>query len=129
MRVLLVKPMEGPQVVEIPHTLAARQELVGGTRACTYPWDDMVGLVHADDGAALGYPLNRALAGEDGNIYDIVPGTFFLCGLTEDSFTDFPDDLAGKYTELFRYPELYMHTLSGKVLRFRIGSGEPPQEL
>ena len=129
MKVLLVKPMESPRVVEIPHTVEAMQELVGGTIACTYPWDDLVGLVHADDGIALGYPLNRAIADEDGNIYDIVPGTFFICGLTEDSFTDIPDGLAGKYTELFRYPELYMRTLSGKVLRFRIGSGEPPEEL
>ena len=105
------------------------QELVGGTISCTYPWDDLVGLICADDAVALGYPLNRALTDDDGKVYDIVPGTFFLCGLTEDSFTDIPEDLAGKYKELFRFPELYMRTLSGRMLHFRIGSGNPPEEL
>ena len=127
MKVLLVEPMEKPRVVEIDQSLASMQELVGGDIACTYPWeDDLVGLVHCDDAIALGYPLNRMLKDEDGNIYDVVPGTFFICGLTSDSFGSLSDELAEKYSELFQYPEMYMRTMNEHVICFRVGSDEPP---
>ena len=127
MKVLLVEPMEKPRVVEIDHSLASMQELVGGDIACTYPWeDDLVGLVHCDDAIALGYPLNRMLKDEDGNIYDVVPGTFFICGLTSDSFGSLSDALAEKYGALFQYTEMYMRTMDEHVICFRVGSDEPP---
>ena len=126
MKVLLVEPMEKPRVVEIDHDLESMQKLVGGDIAVTYPWDDLVGLVHADDAIARGYPLNRMLKDEEGNIYDVVPGAFFLAGLTEESFGSIPDDLAAKFTELFRYPEMYMRTANDHVVCFRVGSDEPP---
>ena len=129
MKVLMIRPMEAPEVMEIEHTLEAMQELVGGTIACTYPWEDPVGVVVSDDGIALGYPLNRGLLDAEGNLYDVICGPFFICGLTEDSFTDIPEDLVSKYTEMFRWPEMYMRTLDGRILRFRIGSGEPPMAL
>ena len=127
MKVLLVEPMEKPRVVEIDHTIDAMQKLVGGDIACTYPWEeDLVGLVHCDDATALGYPLNRMLKDEDGNIYDVVPGAFFICGLTSDSFGSLSDTLVEKYTELFRFPEMYMRTMDEHVICFRVGSGEAP---
>ena len=126
MKVLLVEPMEKPRVVEIDHSLESMQGLVGGDIACTYPWDDLVGLVHCDDAIALGYPLNRMLKDEDGNIYDVVSGAFFICGLTSDSFGSLRDLLAEKYTELFRFPEMYMRTMDEHVICFRVGSDEPP---
>lgn len=129
MKVLLVEPMEKPRVVEIDHTLEEMQRLVGGTIACTYPWEDLVGLIHCDEAIALGYPLNRMLKDENGNIYDVVPGTFFLAGLTDDGFGSIPDALAEKFTELFRYPEMYMRTLDEHVICIRVGSGEPPIEI
>ena len=130
MKVLLVEPMEKPRVVEIDHSLASMQELVGGDIACTYPWEeDLVGLVHCDDAIALGYPLNRMLKDEDGNIYDVVPGAFFICGLTSDSFGSLSDALAEKYGELFRYPEMYMRTMDEHVICFRVGSEEAPIQI
>ena len=130
MKVLLVEPMEKPRVVEIDHDLDAMQKLVGGDIACTYPWEeDLVGLVHCDDAIALGYPLNRMLKDEDGNIYDVVPGAFFICGLTSDSFGSLSDALAEKYTELFRFPEMYMRTMDEHVICFRVGSDEPPIQI
>ena len=125
-KVLLVEPMEKPRVVEIDHDLTSMRELVGGDIACTYPWEELVGLVHCDDALALGYPLNRMLKDEDGNIYDVVSGAFFLCGLTEDSFGSLPDTLAEKYSELFRFPEMYMRTMDDRVVCIRVGSDEPP---
>ena len=126
MKVLLIEPLEKPRVVEIDHSLEAMQELVGGTIACTYPWEDLVGLVHCDTGLDQGFPMNRMLKDENGEIYDIVPGTFFICGLTADSFGSLTDDLAEKFTELFRFPEMYMRTMDEHVICFRVGSDEPP---
>lgn len=121
MKVLLIEPLAPPKVIEIDHTLEAMQELVGGTIAATYPWDDPVAVVVADDGIALGYPANRML--ED---YDIILGSFFICGLTEDSFGSLSDALAEKFTEKFHYPEMFMRTMDGKVLCFRLGSDQEP---
>lgn len=126
MKVLLVEPMEKPRLVEIDHDLDSMQKLVGGDIAVTYPWDDLVGLIHCDDAIALGYPLNRMLKDEEGNIYDVVPGAFFIAGLTEDSFGSLTDELAKKFTELFRFPEMYFRTMDERVICIRVGSGEPP---
>lgn len=129
MKILLVEPLEKPRVVEIDHSLETMQKTVGGTIACTYPWDDPVGLVHCDDALALGYPLNRMLKDESGNVYDIVPGTFFIAGLTEDSFGNLTDELAEKFMALFRYPEMYVRSLNGHVVCFKIGSNEEPSRI
>ena len=127
MKVVLVEPMEKPRIVEIDHDLASMQKAVGGDIAVTYPWEELVGLVHCDDTIALGYPPNRMLKDEDGKVYDIVPGAFFIAGLTEDSFGSLTDALAEHFMERFKYPEMYMRTESGHVVCFKIGSAEPPQ--
>ena len=127
MKVVLVEPMEKPRIVEIDHDLASMQKVVGGDIACTYPWEEPAGLVHCVDAIALGYPLNRMLKDEDGKVYDIVPGAFFVAGLTDDSFGSLTDALAEHFMELFKYPEMYMRTEFGHVICFKVGSPEPPQ--
>ena len=127
MKVVLVEPMEKPRIVEIDHDLASMQKVVGGDIACTYPWEEPAGLVHCDDAIALGYPLNRMLKDEDGKVYDVVPGTFFITGLTEDSFGSLTYELAERFMALFKFPEMYMRTESGHVVCFKLGSGESPE--
>lgn len=78
MKVLVVRPMEMPEVQEIDHTLSAMQELVGGTIQAVYPFDDPVALIANDEGKLLGLPWNRALTDDHGVPYDIVCGTFFI---------------------------------------------------
>ena len=53
-------------------------------------------------------PLNRALRGEDGKIYDAIAGPFFICGLGEDNFCSLPKELQAKYMEKFRWPENFL---------------------
>lgn len=79
MKVLVVRPMEMPEVQEIDHTLFAMQELVGGTIQAVYPFDDPVALVCNDEGKLLGLPWNRTLTDDHGVPYDIVCGTIFCC--------------------------------------------------
>ena len=125
-RLLEIAPLEKPRLIEVEHTLENLQALVGGTVQAVYPWEDLVAVLCDDDGKGKGYPANRILEDEEGNPYDIIVGTFYICGLTKEDFASIPDDLAEKYTEKFRYPEMFMRTENGHVVMFRLGSGEPP---
>ena len=97
-------------VCEIEPTLRAMQEVVGGYIEALYPFEESVALVCNEEGKLIGLPLNRALRDEDGRIYDVVAGTFFLCAAPSDSdeFTSLSDAEITHYTDLFRYPELYV---------------------
>ena len=108
MKVLYIEPLQAPRVVEIEHTLENMRKLVDGDIACTYPWDDPVGLVHNDNAIAEGKPFNRML--ED---YDTIRGPFFLAGLGVDDFTDLSPDLIVKFTEKFKHPEVFISTSEG----------------
>ena len=52
--------------------------------------------------------LNRLL--ED---YDVLSGSFFVCGLGEDDFTSLTDEQFRRYEKLFRDPELFLPTPIG----------------
>lgn len=60
--------------------------MVGGCIEAVYPFDDPVAIVCNEEAKLEGLPLNRALRDEDGDIYDIVAGTFMVVGLTGRQF-------------------------------------------
>lgn len=103
MKILVVKPYQKPEVIEIDHTLKAMQAVVGGYIEAVYPFDDEVAIVVNEEGKINGLPLNRFLFNDDGNLIDIIVGTFFICGAPSDSdsFADIPDELINKYTNRF----------------------------
>ena len=68
-----------------------------------------------ESGKLDGLPLNRALRDADGDIYDIVAGNFFIVGLGESDFTDLPHELAERFAEQFRQPEMFMR-VDGKIV-------------
>ena len=84
--VLVVEPGKEPYVKEIDSGLESLQHEVGGCIEAIYPYEDPVALVCNEEGKLEGLPLNRALRDEDGDIYDVVAGTFLVVGLTDDSF-------------------------------------------
>ncbi len=108
MDVLLVEPGKEARMTEVGNDLCSLQSLVGGYIEATYPFDDPVALVCNDEGKIMQMPLNRALRGEDGKIYDAIAGPFFICGLGEDDFCSLPKELQGKYVEKFRWPEKFL---------------------
>jgi hypothetical protein len=60
--------------------------VVGGLIQLLYPFEDPeLALICNDEGKLMGLPYNRALRDEDGRIYDVVAGTFFLCRAPADS--------------------------------------------
>ena len=123
-RVLLVEPGEHPRLVTVEHTLENLQELVGGTIQAVYPFPEPVAVICDDNGKFKGYVPNRALVDEEGEPYDIVVGTFFICGLGKDNFASISDELAGQFTERFFWPEMFMRTLEGQILWIRLKPGE-----
>lgn len=115
MNVLMVEPGKVPYAVDIGEGLEALQAAVGGDIQAVYPYDDPVALICNEEGKYMGLPLNRALRDDEGNIYDIVAGNFFLCGLGEEDFTDLPADLMEKYRQQFEHPEQFVR-IAGKIL-------------
>ena len=118
--VLVIEPGKVPYEKQIPDTLEAKQQIVGGYIEALYPYDDMVALVCNEEGKLTGQPLNRALLDENKKLYDIIAGTFFICGLSEDDFASLPPDMMEKYKHKFLFPEKFMRdavTEEIKILR------------
>lgn len=59
--VLLVEPGNAPEVIEIPNTLEAMQELVNGYIEMISPFDDDIAIVCNEEGKINCLPLNRAI--------------------------------------------------------------------
>ena len=117
MKVLLIAPGAAPRALDIDHSLRAMQELVGGTIEAIYPFADSVALVCNDEGKLLGLPLNRAVRDPaTGQILDIIAGTFFICGLSEDDLASLTDDQIQRYTQMFRCPEVFIQSDSQLII-------------
>ena len=110
MKVIIVKPQEKPVVAEIDSNLNAMQEVVGGYIQAIYPFEDPVSLICNEEGKLLGLPLNRALRVNEDTVYDIIAGTFFLCGapLDSDHFTDLTEAQIVTYLHRFWFPEYFL---------------------
>ena len=126
--VLMVEPGQYPRVERIGSDLASLQKAVDGYIEAIYPYDDPVALICGEEAKLEGkplnralrdgvdvirskncfYTLNRALRDGDGDIYDIVAGKFFICGLEDENFASLPKELQQKYEEKFRQPEAFL---------------------
>ena len=135
MKVLIVEPGKYPREADIEHTLEAEQAVVGGTIEAVYPWRDSACIVCNDNGIAENLPLNRMLSD-----YDIIHGTFFICGLTRDDFTDLTSQQMKHYEEMYHDPQLFFllgktlcveHTTPEEYARLmekQLNSFQPPKE-
>ena len=124
MTVLVVEPRKEPYLKEIAPGLHSLQAEVGGDIATTYPFSDPVGLVCNDEGKLIGLELNRGLRDEDGNLYDIMAGTFLVVGLGEEDLTSLPPELAQKYMEHFKQPEQFI-SLNGQIIALPVEPENP----
>lgn len=109
MRVLIVEPGHKPEAREIDGSLEVMQGIVGGLIQPIY-LDDSVALICNDEGKLINLPANRGLRDESGQMYDIVCGTFFLCGAPADSdhFTSLTPEQVKRYQEQFYTPEMFL---------------------
>lgn len=85
-----------------------------------------------DNGIAENLPLNRMLGD-----YDIIHGTFFVCGLTRDDFTDLTPKQMKHYEEMYHDPQLFFllgktlcveHTTPEGYAQFMQATRQPPRQ-
>ena len=110
MQVVVVEPKKKPIVQDIDDGLESMQKIVGGSIEAVYPFADSVALICNEEGKLLNLPLNRALRDDEGNVYDIISGTFFLCAAPPDSdrFAGLTDQQVKTYMERFAMPEMFL---------------------
>lgn len=123
MNVLVVEPYKEPYEKEIDPGLESLQHEVGGDIECVYPFDDPVGIVCNEEGKLEGLPLNRSLRDEDGEIYDVVAGTFLVVGLGEESFEGLSKEQMDKFKAHFKTPEQFI-MIGGEIVSIPLG--DPP---
>ena len=111
MQVVIVEPQKKPVVQDIGSDLESMQQIVGGLIEALYPFDEPVALICNEEGKLLNLPLNRALRDDEGNVYDIISGTFFLCAAPPDSdrFVGLTDQQAKTYMERFAMSEMFLN--------------------
>ncbi len=107
MKVLVIEPQKTPYFKDIEHGLASLQREVKGCIEAVYPFDDDVCIICNEDGKLLKMDMNRALRDEDGDVCDIIVGTFLIVGLGEDEFIDLTPEQQYKYATMFETPEVF----------------------
>ena len=110
MQVIVVEPKKKPMVQDIGSDLESMQKIVDGSIEAVYPFDEPVALICNEEGKLLNLPLNRALRDDEGNVYDIISGTFFVCAASPDSdrFEDLTDQQVKTYMDRFAMPEMFL---------------------
>ena len=110
MKVLIIEPLTDPYIKEIDPSLESMQSIVGGLIQAIYPFDHPVALICNEEGKLMRLPLNRALFDKDGNVVDIIAGTFFICSAPADSenFESLTDEQIEIYKKRFEALEVYI---------------------
>ena len=112
MDVIIVDPEKAARKATVDGDLASLQKVVGGYIQAIYPFEDPVAIICNEEGKLNGLPLNRHL--ED---YDIIAGSFVICGLGEEDFASLSPELLDKYLEKFADPEVFMR-VGNRIIAF-----------
>ncbi len=115
MRVLVFEPGKEPYIKDIGRDLKSLQKEVGGLIETFYPSADEICIVCNEEGKINGLPLNRSIKNDDGERIEIMAGTFFIAGLSEDSFDSLSEEHILKYADMYRQPENFMK-INGNIL-------------
>ena len=118
MNILVVEPGKTPYRKDVGDSLEAMQSIVGGLIQAVFPFNvEPVALVCNEEAKLDDLPPNRALRDEEGQIYDIICGTFFLCYAPPDSenFESLTEEQIDRYTRLFLHPEVFLR-VNGEIV-------------
>lgn len=128
--VLLVQPLKPPELIRVEDELEPLQKLVGGDLEEYMPFGDDVALICNQEGKFRGDTLNRGIYGEDGELLDVIAGNFFICyaPITSENFLSLTEEQVKKYTEKFKYPELFFRGEDGKIFGKKLMREAPDLE-
>ena len=121
--VVLVEPGKKARAAHIDGTLPGMKGIVGGKIEPTSPYDEDVCLICNRENKDNAMPYNRAIYSKDGEITDIIAGTFFICGYDGEQFISLTDEQLKRYTEMYECPERFMK-LDGQIHVIRIHDRE-----
>lgn len=113
--ILVIEPGKKPYEKDIGSDLESLQNAVGGYIQALYPYDEPVALICDEEGKLNGKELNRALRDENGDIYDVIAGTFLVVGLGEDDFDSLSPELTEQFKKKFAVPEIFI-VMNGRVV-------------
>ena len=105
LNVLLVEPGKPPREITIENDIEDLQEVIGGHIETAYYYLDPVVILCEEEGKIKGLPPNRAIRGEQGEVKEIIAGTFLICGDGEEDFESLSNELMEKYKAVFGTPE------------------------
>lgn len=111
-------PGEKAEIAIIDNTLDSMKQLVDGYIQALYPFPDAA-IVCNEEGKIRCLEPCRALYSEDGKIYDVIAGTFFICGVGEDDFISLTEEQQEQYLAMFRNPEMFF-LLNGEMVAIPI---------
>lgn len=129
LRVIVCRPGEAAEIIEIEDDLHAIQDLVGEGliqefmpfHSETDPRYDDVAIICNEEGKLMRMPPSRAIFDENGQMQDIIAGPFFICyaPLESESFLSMPEDLEQEFRKKYELPEQFFRTERGvQVVRF-----------
>ena len=127
MTVVACYPGKTAQVIEIEGGLEGMQKFVGGFIEAVYPFDDPVAIVCNEEGKLNGMKPNRALYTEDGEMFDIVAGPMFVCGLGEENFASLQGELLEKSLDKYKHPEVFVK-IGHDILAMKVPERQQHQE-
>jgi hypothetical protein len=128
LKVLVVEPDYAPYEKEI-NGLHDMQAVVGGTIQAIYPFEEQVAVVCNDDGIGMGLPFNRSMDRGCCGVF----GTFFVCGLGEESFTSLTPEQMKHYKQRFHQAEILMGAKGNDAITMKVPPkrrdqpGQPPR--
>jgi Domain of unknown function (DUF3846) len=108
MDVLIVEPGKSPYMSTITGDIASLQKVVGGYIEGIEPYDDPVAIICNEEGKMKGLPPNRNIGKNCKHLTDIIVGTFMVCGIEDEDYASLSPELAEKYREKFKNPEVFM---------------------
>ena len=120
MTVVVVEPGYAPYEAEITDSLHEMQKIVGGLIQPIYPFEENVAIVCNEEGILMHLPFNRSVEGGYGGVF----GTFFICGLTEDSFCSLTPEQVKHYKEKYHHAEILTGVKGNDVFTIKI----PPRQ-
>lgn len=127
MNVLVVEPGFLPYEQEVDG-LREMEKIVGGAIEAIYPFQENVAVVTNADGANNKLEFNRSIPERS---YGGVFGTFFVCGLGEESFISLTPEQIATYKERFKKAEILVLMLGNtpvvleETARSKRCSGKP----
>ena len=99
MKVLIVEPMQPCRVQEIPNTLEAMGQIVGG-RIESFSYQREA-IISNEEGKLLDLPRNRPLYDSGGTPIDMLRGTFFIAGIDGEHLTSLTDEQIQRFKTLY----------------------------